>query len=178
MKSEGARKRRVFIGLGSNLGNRIENLRKALLMLKANGVEIVKVSGLYETDPVETEEPQPPYLNAVAEIVTDLPLTKLLDFLEEVERRLGRMEKGKKKPRTIDLDILWAEGERVKSERLTVPHPRLWERAFVLIPLSEIVGELDGESVTKMAQILAERQRVRKIADGQWFSEKKENEVL
>lgn len=178
MKSEGATRRKVFIGLGSNLGNRIENLRKALLMLETNGAEIVKVSGLYETEPVETEEPQPPYLNAVAEIVTDLPLTKLLDLLEEIERQLGRTEKGKKKPRTIDLDILWAEGERIKSERLTVPHPRLWKRAFVLIPLSEIVEELDGKSVTKMAQILAEQQQVRKIADDQWFSEKKENEVL
>ncbi len=178
MKSEGARKQRVFIGLGSNLGNRIENLRQALLMLKDNGVEIVKVSGLYETEPVETEEPQPTYLNAVAEIVTDLPLTKLLDLLEEIERQLGRTEKGKKKPRTVDLDILWAEGEKVESERLTVPHPRLWERAFVLIPLSEIVGELNGKSVTKLAQILADQQRVRKIANGQWFSAKKESEVL
>jgi 2-amino-4-hydroxy-6-hydroxymethyldihydropteridine diphosphokinase len=178
MKSEGARKRKVFIGLGSNLGDRIENLRQALLMLEANGVEIVKVSGLYETEPVETEEPQPPYLNAVAEIVTDLPLTKLLDLLEEIERQLGRMEKGGKKPRTVDLDILWAEGERVESERLTVPHPRLWERAFVLVPLSEIIEELDGEAVSKRAQILADQQRVCKIADGQWFSGKKENGVL
>jgi len=178
MKSEGERKRKVFIGLGSNLGDRIENLRKALLMLEASGIEIAKVSGLYETEPVETEEPQPPYLNAVAEILTDLPLTKLLDLLEGIERQLGRESKGCKKPRTVDLDILWVEGEQVESKRLTVPHPRLWERAFVLLPLSELVEELNGKSVAKAAQILAVKQQVRKIADDQWFRGKKEAEVL
>ncbi len=178
MKSEGTRKRKVFIGLGSNLGNRIENLRKALLMLEASGIGIVKVSGLYETEPIETEEPQPSYLNAVAEIVTDLSLTKLLDLLERIERQLGRTSKGEKKPRTIDLDILWAEGERFESEQLTVPHSRLWERAFVLFPLSELVEELDGKPVVKVAQFLAAHQQVRKIANGEWFKGKKEAEVL
>lgn len=173
MKSEGARKRRVFIGLGSNLGDRVENLRKAILMLEASGIEVAKVSGLYETEPVETEEAQPTYFNAIAEIVTELPLTKLLDLLEEIERQLGRTEKGKKKPRTVDLDILWAEGERVEHERLTVPHPRLWERAFVLVPLSELSEELDGKPVAKMAQILVNQQQVRKVADKQWFRSEK-----
>lgn len=178
MKSESARKRKVFIGLGSNIGDRVENLRKALSLLEANGVKVARVSGLYETEPVETEEPQPPYLNAVAEIVSDLPLTKLLELLEEIERQLGRTSKGDKKPRTIDLDILWAEGERIETDRLTVPHPRLWERAFVLVPLSELVTELDGKSVVELAQILSAQQRNQKIADSQWFSKKKEAEVL
>jgi len=178
MKSESAGKRRVFIGLGSNLGDRVENLRKALSLLEAEGLKITRVSGLYETEPVETSGHQPPYLNAVAEIITDLPLTKLLDLLERVERCLGRTGKGKKEPRTIDLDILWAEGERVESDRLTVPHPRLWERAFVLVPLSELVEQLDGKPVSQMAQSLALHQHVRKLADGQWFSGKKEAEVL
>lgn len=168
----------MLVGLGSNLGDRFENLRKALLMLKASGVEISRVSGLYETEPVETDDPQPFYLNAVVEIFTELPLTKLLDLLEEIERQLGRTNKGERKPRTIDLDILWAEGEQIQTERLKVPHPRLWERAFVLVPLSEIVDELDGKSVSKAAQNLATQQQIRKIAEDQWFSGKKENEML
>mgnify|MGYP001626259185 CR=1 FL=1 len=171
MKFE-SEKRKVLIGLGSNLGDRIENLRKALSLLEAKGIEVKRVSGLYETEPVETEEPQPTYLNAVAEIVTDLPLTKLLDLLEGIEFQLGRESKGEKKPRTVDLDILWAEGERVSSDRLTVPHPRLWERAFVLVPLSELVEELDGKSVTELARELAQRQLVRKVDNAQWFSKK------
>lgn len=178
MKSDIGRKRRVLVGLGSNLGDRSENLRRALSLIEANGLQVVRVSGLYETEPVETDEPQPPYLNAVAEISTNLPLTKLLDLLEEIERRLGRTSKGSKKPRTIDLDILWAEGEQIQTERLKVPHPRLWERAFVLVPLSEIVDELDGKSVSKAAQNLATQQQIRKIAEDQWFSGKKENEML
>ncbi|MDW8027136.1 MAG: 2-amino-4-hydroxy-6-hydroxymethyldihydropteridine diphosphokinase [Armatimonadota bacterium] len=164
--------------MGSNIGDRIENLRKAISFLDAEGVEIVKVSGLYETEPVETDEPQPPYLNAVAEIITNLPLTNLLDLLEEIERKLGRRSKGDKKPRTVDLDILWAEGEQLESERLKVPHPRLWERAFVLVPLSEIVDELDGKSVSKAAQNLANRKQIRKVAESQWFGEKKETKVI
>lgn len=177
MKSE-SRKRKVFIGLGSNLGDRVENLQKALSLLEAKGVEVERVSGLYETEPVETEESQPPYLNAVAEISTTLPLTGLLDLLEDVERQLGRMGKGEKKPRTIDLDILWAEGERINSDRLTVPHPRLWERAFVLVPLSELVDELDGKSVPEAARELAQQQFVQKIDNAQWFGKKESTEVL
>lgn len=175
MKSDHAKQRRVFIGLGSNLGDRVENLRRAICLLQLNGIKVLRVSSLYETEPVETSVPQQNYINAVAEIVTHLPLFDLLDLLERIERQMGRASKGDKKPRTIDLDILWAEGERVDAERLKVPHPRLWERAFVLVPLSELVEELDGKSVTKAAQALSPKQRVRKFAESQFLESCKDN---
>ncbi len=154
------KKRKVFIGLGSNLGDREANLKAALRLIERQDVTVVRISSLYESEPLGVAEPQPPYLNAVAELQTDLPLTELLELLEAVERQLGRTEKGGSQPRPIDLDILWAEGERVQSERLTVPHPRLWERAFVLLPLSELVSQLEGVSVPEAAKRLAKVQKV------------------
>lgn len=171
MKSKKTGERKVFIGLGSNLGDRIENLRRAISMMQLHGLKVLRVSSLYESDPIETCDPQPNYINAVAEIVTDLPLPELLNLLEQIERSLGRTSKGDKKPRTIDLDILWAEGERIDSEKLKVPHHRLWERAFVLVPLSELVEELDGRSVTEAAKALSGGQQIRKIVGGQFPNE-------
>ena len=178
MKSEPLRERRVFIGLGSNLGDRVENLRQAICLMQVHGLKVLRVSSLYETEPVETCEHQPNYINAVAEVVTDLPLPKLLEVLEQIERKLGRESKGDKKQRTVDLDILWAEGEQINSERLKVPHPRLWERAFVLMPLSELADELDGKPVAEVARSLSDRQKFRKIAEGQLLLGKKRRRVL
>lgn len=161
-------KRRVFVGLGTNLGDRIANLRTALASLQEHGITVTKVSALYESEPLGVSEPQPPFLNAVAEIVTELPLDALLERLEAIERQLGRTQKGTLKPRPIDLDILWAEGERMQTERLTVPHPRLWERAFVLLPLAELVDTLDDIAVSERARELARQQKVRRIADRWW----------
>lgn len=161
-------KRRIFIGLGANLGDRLANLRKALDLLKAQGITVTRVSGLYESEPVGVAEPQPPYLNAVAEIVTDLPLDELLFRLEAIERRLGRKRKGGWQPRIIDLDILWAEGERVQTERLTVPHPRLWERAFVLLPMAELTEELEGIPVAERARQVAKCQTVQRVCSA-WY---------
>jgi len=96
MKSEPLRERRVFIGLGSNLGDRVENLRQAICLMQVHGLKVLRVSSLYETEPVETCEPQPNYINAVAEVVTDLPLPKLLEVLEQIERKLGRESKATK----------------------------------------------------------------------------------
>lgn len=176
MKSDHAEQRRVFIGLGSNLGDRIENLKQAIYLLQINGIKVLRVSSLYETEPVETSQPQQNYINAVAEIATHLPLFDLLDLLEQIEKQMGRESKGHKKPRTIDLDILWAEGERVDTDRLKVPHPRLWERAFVLVPLSELVEELDGKSVTKAAEALSSKQKVKKLAESQFLGSWKDNQ--
>ncbi len=163
------RLRRIFIGLGANLGDRLENLRKALDLLKEQGITVTRVSGLYESEPLGVAEPQPPYLNAVAEIVTDLPLDELLARLEAIERQLRRTQKGGWQPRTIDLDILWAEGERVQTERLTVPHPRLWERAFVLLPLAELTGALDGIPIAQQAEQVAKWQTVWRVCSA-WYS--------
>ena len=178
MKSEPLRERRVFIGLGSNLGDRVGNLRRAISLMQVHGLKVLRVSSLYETEPVETCEPQPNYINAVVEIITDLPLPKLLKVLEQIERKLGRESKSDKKPRTVDLDILWAEGERIDSEHLKVPHPRLWERAFVLVPLSELVNELDGKPIAEFAKPLSDKQKIRKIAEGQILIGEKGCKVL
>ncbi len=159
---------RVFIGLGSNMGDRLRNLREALRLLQNNGITVLRVSALYESDPVDTPDPQPPYLNAVAEVKTDLPLATLLTVLEGIERALGRYTKGDRRPRPIDLDILWAEGQRVSDERLTVPHPRLWERLFVLLPLSELVAELDGRSLEEAIRQRQPYQRVWKVSEQGW----------
>lgn len=163
------RKRRLFLGLGSNLGDREANLKAALQALREHGVQVVRTSSLYESEPLGVSKPQPPYLNAVAEVITDMSLPDLLRVIESIERQLGRKEKGTGTPRPIDLDILWAEGERVCSPGLTVPHPRLWQRAFVLIPLSELVPDLDGICVIEAAQKVAQCQRVRLIRR-RWFS--------
>ncbi len=160
---------RVFIGLGSNMGDRLANLRRALQLLQEAGVRVLRVSALYESEPVGTDEPQPLYLNAVAEVETSQPLTKLLETLEAVERALGRQTKGDRRPRPIDLDILWAEGRRVMTERLVVPHPRLWERAFVLLPLSDLTEELDGYSVRDAVQRLQAMQKVWKVSECWWM---------
>ena len=178
MKSEPLKGRRIFIGLGSNLGDRVENLRQAISLMQVHGLKVLRVSSLYETEPVETCEPQPNYINAVAEIITDLPLPELLEVLEQIERKLGRESKGDKKPRTVDLDILWAEGERIDSERLKVPHPKLWERAFVLVPLSELVDELDDKPIAEFTKSLSDKQKIRKIAEGQIFVGGRECKVL
>lgn len=162
------RLRRVFIGLGSNLGDREANLKAALRWMHRKGITVVRVSSLYETEPIGVSEPQPPYLNAVVEVKTGLPLTELLDLLEAIERRLGRTEKGGGQPRSIDLDILWADGEKVQSERLTVPHPRLWERAFVLLPLADLISKLDGVSLPEAAVRLAQGQKVRLVRQNWW----------
>jgi len=162
------RKRCAFIGLGSNLGDRLENLRRGLELLVQAGIEVIRLSALYESEPIGTPEPQPPYLNAVAEIRTDLPLSELLRLLEQVERQLGREEKGRKRARPLDLDILWVEGERCQSAELTVPHPRLWERAFVLVPLADLVDTLEGRSVAEAAEQLKRVQKVWKVKEGWW----------
>lgn len=173
-EGEQERKRRlVLIGLGANLGDCKANLHKALDLLEqqlsaTQHGNILRVSSLYETEPVGVTEIQPSYLNAVIEVETDLPLTDLLDLLETIEVELGRTVKGLCQPRQIDLDILWAEGESICSDRLTVPHPRLWERAFVLVPLSELVSELDGISVYERASQLAKLQKV-KLVSKDWM---------
>ena len=126
------------IGLGSNLGDRAEILRRAVVELAALG-ELRGVSALYETEPVGP--PQPTYLNAAVRLVTALDLPRLLDALLAIERRLGRERRERWGPRTLDLDILWACSGVFESEALTVPHPRLNERAFALLPLLDVTPE-------------------------------------
>lgn len=131
---------RVFIGLGTNLGERCDNLARARALLSAK-VSIIRQSSIYETKPWGFLE-QPDFLNQVVEGETDLTPTELLDFLKCVEKKMGRETSFRYGPRLIDLDIL-LYGERVvHTKRLDVPHPKLAERAFVLVPLAEIASEV------------------------------------
>ncbi len=127
----------VFIGIGSNLGNRLKNITTALNSLRASsGIKVIAVSALRETTPYKCGGPD--YLNAVAKLDTDLEPEELLEVLQEIEHRLGRKRPRKGAPRTIDLDILFYENRAMDTPRLTIPHPRILEREFVMEPLLEI----------------------------------------
>ncbi|HXH87532.1 MAG TPA: 2-amino-4-hydroxy-6-hydroxymethyldihydropteridine diphosphokinase [Gaiellaceae bacterium] len=129
----------AFIGLGSNLGEREETLRRALELLgERAGVRVVAVSPLHETDPVGYLD-QPRFLNGAAQLETELTPLALLDALLDVEKALGRVREGPRfGPRTLDLDLLLYGDTVVDEPGLTVPHPRLHERRFVLEPLAEL----------------------------------------
>jgi 2-amino-4-hydroxy-6-hydroxymethyldihydropteridine diphosphokinase len=136
---------RSFVGLGSNLGDPQEQIRRALeLMAAEEGVEVVAVSALRETDPVGYED-QPRFLNGAAELRTSLSARELLGRLLGIERRLGRVrgEGPRFGPRTIDLDLLLHGDEVVAEPGLVVPHPRLHERRFALEPLAELDPALE-----------------------------------
>ncbi len=129
---------RSVIGLGANLGDRLATFESAMRALGGLG-EICGVSNLYETDPVGPA--QPDYFNAAACLRTELSPTELLVRLLEVERAHGRVRNERWGPRHLDLDILWIEGSMAQDPGLTVPHPRLLERNFALIPLLEVAPD-------------------------------------
>ena len=127
----------AILALGSNLGDRAANLQAALDLLAERGAAAVRVSSVWETPPVPAD--QPPYLNAVVAVETELSPEDLLAVAKEVEHLLGRRPAGRWRPRPIDIDLLFCGEREVASEALTVPHPRIAERAFVLLPLAEVV---------------------------------------
>jgi len=130
---------RAYLGLGANLGDRARTLREAVAALAAEeGIEVVAVSALRETEPLGVGE-QPLFLNGAAALETTLEAGELLDRLLAVEQRFGRVRvPGEHGPRTIDLDLLLYGDEQIEAPGLTVPHPRLHERRFVLEPLAEL----------------------------------------
>jgi len=128
---------RVVLALGSNLGDRLGNLRAALGQLETAGVAVSAVSSAWETAPVPAG--QPPFLNAALVAETDLAPEALLDLAKAVERALGRRPSRRWGPRTIDVDILFHGDGSFRSERLTIPHPLIAERSFVLAPLAEVL---------------------------------------
>jgi 2-amino-4-hydroxy-6-hydroxymethyldihydropteridine diphosphokinase len=134
---------RVYVGLGANLGDRERSLRAALAALAAeDGIEVAGVSTFRETEPVGVGE-QPLFLNGVVALETTLSAGELLDRLLAVEQRFGRVRTpGDHGPRTLDLDLLLYGGETIDEPGLTVPHPRLHERRFVLEPLAEVAPGL------------------------------------
>ncbi|UOQ49489.1 2-amino-4-hydroxy-6-hydroxymethyldihydropteridine diphosphokinase [Gracilibacillus caseinilyticus] len=129
---------KAYVALGSNIQPRVSYLNKAIqLLANHDKIQVTHQSPIYETDPVGFVE-QGQFLNMVLEIETELEPTLLLDVCQRIERKLGRRREIRWGPRTIDLDILLYDQEEVETERLVLPHPRLQERAFVLIPLADI----------------------------------------
>jgi len=131
---------KAYLALGSNLGDRLEHLRQAVRLLdEAEGVDVVRSSRVYETDPVGP--PQPAYLNAVVEVETSRSPGELLEACRAVEDAIGRVRSERWGARTIDVDVLTFDAQTVDEPDLQIPHPRMHERGFVLVPL----GELDDD---------------------------------
>ncbi len=147
----------IYIGVGSNLGDRSGHIRKARTLLGLTGaVKLLRESPFYETEPVGGP-PQGKFLNAVWEAETALPADDLMALLLSVEAQLGRIRTGKNNPRTIDLDLLFYGDEIIQAGHLTVPHPRLHERIFVLKPLADLNPGLRHPAVGQTVSELLER---------------------
>jgi 2-amino-4-hydroxy-6-hydroxymethyldihydropteridine diphosphokinase len=134
-----SQKQRIFLSLGSNLGDRKANLIKALLLLSPQ-VDVINQSSIYETEPWGFLD-QPSFLNQVLEGETDLSPLDLLNHVKDIEKELGRKPGRRFGPRLVDIDILFYGDQIITEDGLTIPHERMKERAFVLIPLEEISPE-------------------------------------
>ncbi|HEX8926095.1 MAG TPA: 2-amino-4-hydroxy-6-hydroxymethyldihydropteridine diphosphokinase [Terriglobales bacterium] len=161
----------VYISLGSNIGDREANLAEAVRRLRDLGT-VTRVSSLYETEPVEFLN-QPWFLNCVVELQTEKMPRNLLSTMLEIERTMGRRRTIAKGPRTIDLDLLLFGGSVVETSALTVPHPAMHERRFVLEPLAEIAPEARHpvlqRSVREMLNSLPKGSpAVRKFSSAHW----------
>jgi 2-amino-4-hydroxy-6-hydroxymethyldihydropteridine diphosphokinase len=158
----------VYLSLGSNLGDRIANVRKALQMLSAARVEIRRASCFYRTEPLDFS-PQAWFVNCVAEAGTDLMPLQLLRACQSVERALGRRPGISKGPRPIDIDILLYQSSVVRSAALEIPHPRMASRRFVLIPLREIAPYLrhpvSQQTIPQMLSTLADAGQVIRLKE-------------
>lgn len=132
---------RAFVGLGSNIGDRRAELARAVDRLRADG-DVVAVSPLYETEPLGGPADQGPYLNLVVELATACDPHQLLVRCQALEAAAGRVRTVRFGPRTLDADVLWFDGPAVADEDLVVPHPRMWERRFVLAPLADLAPDL------------------------------------
>lgn len=149
--------KKVFLGFGSNVGDRRKNIEKALAFLQEkNGLHFVRASHLYETEPVGMKE-QPYFFNMVAEFETELSSSDILRCAKETEEHVGRISRQRWGPREIDVDVLFYGDECVETEHLVLPHPEVAKRKFVLIPLSEIAPHFrDPRSGKLIEELLAE----------------------
>jgi len=134
----------IYLGLGSNLGNRESNIQIAIQQLKDQGILVEKISSIIETDPVGGP-PQGKFLNLVLRGKTALPAHQLLTSVKSIEKKLGRTPTVQNGPRTIDIDILLYGSDKINNHDLIIPHPRMRERSFVMQPLKEIAPQLAKE---------------------------------
>jgi 2-amino-4-hydroxy-6-hydroxymethyldihydropteridine diphosphokinase len=152
-----------FLSLGSNLGNRAKNLAAAARLLRENGIEVLRASSLYETEPVDHLD-QPWFLNQVIEVRSSLDPHALLKLAKSVESAIKRVPTVAKGPRTIDIDILFAGDTVLDTPDLVIPHPRLAQRNFVLVPLCEIAPEVRhpvlGKTISELALSSSDPARV------------------
>jgi 2-amino-4-hydroxy-6-hydroxymethyldihydropteridine diphosphokinase len=167
----------VYFCLGSNLGDRQANLDRALDLLSQR-VRIDKVSSVYDTEPVGLID-QPRFLNLVCRIYTTLTPAGLLTLIKGIEQKMGRTPAGRNAPRPIDIDILFYGNQVIQTPDLVIPHPRLVERAFVLVPLSEIAPHLvhpvSGKNIQEMLKDISGIQGVFKWEEGQGKSDVPDN---
>ena len=138
----------AYIGIGANLGDAQKAVRQAIEDLcHVPGVQLLTASSLYRTAPIDSSGPD--YINAVAAVSTTLTAPALLTCLQCLEQGAGRERPYRNAPRTLDLDLLLYGDARIASANLTAPHPRMWERAFVVIPLAEIAPQMVSHQATK-----------------------------
>ncbi len=146
--------RRAFLGLGSNLGDRLRHLREAVITLAELGP--TRVSPVYETEPVGGPD-QDPYLNLVVELRTDSTPHELLGVCHRLEAAAGRVREVRWGPRTLDVDVLWIDGLTVDEPDLTVPHPRLWDRRFAVAPLHDLAPDVADDHALDAAEGVVDR---------------------
>jgi 2-amino-4-hydroxy-6-hydroxymethyldihydropteridine diphosphokinase len=162
---------KIYLSLGSNIGDRKRNIAQAIDALPLHGVRVLRRSSLYETEPVEMTD-QPWFVNCVVEAETDLQPDKLMETLLSIEREMGRERVVPKGPRLIDVDILLYDAQVLHTSEVEIPHPRMAERQFVLAPLAEIAPDVRHPVLNKTAAELAEatrgRSEIRKLTDEPW----------